>query len=52
MQNYLLLAHFFSASEWPYFLILAYEWPRFSDTYVYAHIFRSDTRQAFVFTLT
>ena len=24
--------------KWPYFLISAYEWPKFSDTHVYAHI--------------
>ena len=36
--------------EWPDFLEL--EWPKLSDTHVYAHIFRSDTRQAFVFTFT
>ena len=30
--------------------ILELEEPKFSDTNVYAHIFRSDTRQAFVFT--
>ena len=23
--------------EWPYFLILVYEWPTFSDTHVYAY---------------
>ena len=32
--------------------ILELEWPRFSDTHVYAHIFRSDTRLAFVFIFT
>ena len=25
---------------WPYFLVLVYEWLKFSETHVYAHIFR------------
>ena len=32
--------------------ILELEWPKFNNTHVYAHIFRSDTRQDFVFTFT
>ena len=32
--------------------ILVYEWPKFSDIHVYAHIFRSDTRQPIVLTFT
>ena len=31
--------------------MLELEWPKISDTYVHAHIFRSDTRQAIVFIL-
>ena len=26
--------------ERPYFLMLVYEWPKFSDTHLYAHVFR------------
>ena len=29
-----------------------FEWRKFSDPHVYAHLFRLDSRQAFVFTFT